>query len=331
MTEFKCPVSPLDTSLTEIPEIIVLSCDFDRDVASLALTCCRIHAVAQRLLYERQILETDYFFLFWAARKNRIETLQRLTSIRTADSTLHTNFNIYWVSKGGGKYLISPLPNCGRFWTPLHVAVQAGAVQVVQFLLSHGADVDAPSLCFSDEKFAVDEYTWWVGFKDRFSFEARGLAMLSPLVLSAMFRRPVIAELLLKHRASTEILRVRDMQPTGTGALHFAAAFGASSTVRILIEGGYVSVDKSDGAGYPPLLWAALHDSSDDTLQVFKEMGASLDYIVPGRDGHSLVATLMIRNNPTAATRLVDLGWLRTSMAVKNTISTLDAEPLAIS
>lgn len=142
------------------------------------------------------------------------------------------------------------------FWTPLHEAARAGAIDAMQFMLSYGADINAQSLCFSDSPSKLDEYRWYTDFGDRVSFEPRPLVGFTPLIIAILFKQTHMSGLLLRLGASVEILRIGNGEACGTTALHCAAALGDVAVVKLLLEGGHSEPDVRDGVGYPPLIWA---------------------------------------------------------------------------
>lgn len=58
--------------------------------------------------------------------------------------------------------------------------------------------------------------------------QVRALVMFSPLLLSIMGGHAEVADFLLRYGASILVWNIRDEQPCGTTALHYAAVFGAS-------------------------------------------------------------------------------------------------------
>ena len=79
---------------TEILAQIVSSCNSSKDLAATALACHRLRRIAGPLLYKRQILLNDYHVAFWAARKNRVATLQQLARVSKPGDALFDVFRI---------------------------------------------------------------------------------------------------------------------------------------------------------------------------------------------------------------------------------------------
>ncbi|KAF4467909.1 ankyrin [Fusarium albosuccineum] len=191
-----------------------------------------------------------------------------------------------------------------------------GHVETVQFLLDQDVDIDAPSLCYHEERFPFEESCWTLDFGDRANFDVLPLATFTPLILSIFYKHEPVTQLLLGQGASTEIMVMRHEAPSGTTALHAAVASGNVPAIKMIIEGGHAGPNDLDAAGYPPLLWAALHASKNQdaapSLQALVDLGADPDYIVPSgitRDSrHSMVATLTKRGKPEAAEMLVAVG-----------------------
>ncbi|KAF5008374.1 hypothetical protein FDECE_5358 [Fusarium decemcellulare] len=310
----------LESLPTEIVSKILECCDTSRDLAVLASTCHWLYDMTIPVLYDRQAVENDYHVIFWATRNARTDTLQHvsrshhmtLDGLRNPFRTFTTSKYRYDTNFGHWNHQI----RCCWFWSPLHEAVAKGHVETVQFLLDQGVDIDAPSLCYHEERFPFEESCWTLDFGDRANFDVLPLATFTPLILSIFYKHEPVTQLLLRQGASTEIMVMRYEAPSGTTALHAAVASGNVPAIKMIIEGGHAGPNDLDAAGYPPLLWAALHASKNQdaapSLQALVDLGADPDYIVPSgisRDSrHSMVATLTKRGKPEAAQMLVAVG-----------------------
>ncbi|KAH7015223.1 hypothetical protein EDB80DRAFT_329568 [Ilyonectria destructans] len=106
--------------------------------------------------------------------------------------------------------------------------------------------------------------------------------------------------MLLLLGASVKILWIGNGEVCGTTALHCTAALGDSEP------------DVRDGVGYPPLIWACLHENGHLALKTLVDAGADINCVVPSGLApgyrHSMVTTLTKRGHPEAAARLVALG-----------------------
>ncbi|KAH6982905.1 ankyrin repeat-containing domain protein [Ilyonectria sp. MPI-CAGE-AT-0026] len=299
---------------TEVLTLVISSCATSRDMVATALTCHCVYNIAEPLLFQRQILKNDYYIAFWAARGNHVATLRRLSLFFQPEDH---GFNISWYWRGKEAYHRGALDNATRrrlswFGTPLHEAAEAGAIDAMQFMLSYGADINAQSLCFSDGPSGLDEYRWYIDFGDRVSFEPRPLVGFTPLITAILFKQTHISEMLLRLGASVEILWIGNGEVCGTTALHYAAALGDVAVVKMLLEGGHSEPDARDGAGYPPLIWASLHENGHLALKTLVDAGTDINCVVPSGLApgyrHSMVTTLTKRGHPEAAARLVALG-----------------------
>ncbi|KAI0138428.1 hypothetical protein BJ166DRAFT_180486 [Pestalotiopsis sp. NC0098] len=98
-----------------------------KDKASLARCCRDFYATLNPLLY-RQVRNCEEL-VPWAAGNGQRGTLEKLFDAGMTDfATLVFNSS----RMRGDKH------------TPLHIAAQGGHEQVIQLLLDHGADIDAP-------------------------------------------------------------------------------------------------------------------------------------------------------------------------------------------
>jgi ankyrin repeat protein len=107
-------------------------------------------------------------------------------------------------------------------WTPLHVALRKGRMEIARVLLEHGADVN---------------------YQDKFG--------KSSLHLASRHRSNDLARLLLDHGANLNAL-----DTWGETALHSASSYGKVEVVTLLLEYG-ANVDARSNPGRAPLHCAA--------------------------------------------------------------------------
>ncbi|WZH41007.1 serine threonine phosphatase 6 regulatory ankyrin repeat subunit b [Fusarium acuminatum] len=302
------------TAMTSLPpEIlhqIIAACPTSHSIASLARTSKTHYTSTTPLLYKRQLDTNDHHVTFHAAKYGILTTLQNV----------HRYMALHVFACSKGNYHIGPFGSDlqrrnGWFWTPLHVAVKNGHVDIVRYLLDHGVNINAPSLHFHDN-LGITERKYHIDFGDRVSFYVPPMVTFSPLITSIYHRHEDITALLLLRGASIQINDVRELQPCGTTALHVAVINANISAVRMLIEGGYAGPNDLDADGFPPLVWAALCVCEDErvrsSMEVLVELGADLNHVMPcdsllGSD-HSMVSFLTKRGETKAAQELITLG-----------------------
>ncbi|KAF5677590.1 serine threonine phosphatase 6 regulatory ankyrin repeat subunit b [Fusarium heterosporum] len=302
------------TAITSLPpEILILlikSCQTSQSIASLARTCKSLYTSVTPLLYKRQLDTNDHHVTFYAAKHGILTTLQNVNRYMT--------LQVFECSKGNyhtGPFGSEKQRRNGWFWTPLHVAVKNGHVEIVRYLLDNGADINAPSLNFHDNV-GITEGKYHLDFGDVVSFYVPPLVTFSPLITSIHHRHENITALLLSRGASIQINDVRELQPCGTTALHVAVVNANVSAVRMLIEGGYAGPNDLDADEFPPLLWAALHVCNDErvrlSMEVLVELGADLNHAMPNHPrlgpNHNMVSYLIKRGKVKAAQELINLG-----------------------
>lgn len=156
----------------------------------------------------------------------------------------------------------------------LHLAVVGGHDEVVEVLLDHGADIDAPSKNVCDCPTHADRL-------DLNMLLSRGLEDAigpSSLHLAICHYRESTVKLLLRRGASTQTSKPF-LTPSAT-ALHTAAATGQASMCRYLLDKGYVQhVDIPDGSKYglTPLYWAVYNGHWKTTVSALLEKGANIN------------------------------------------------------
>lgn len=142
--------------------------------------------------------------------------------------------------------------------TPLHVAVAQGSVPLARILLSHGADLEAPS-------------------------EDRGTRAIH---LATNFGDVDMLTLLLDHGASIEA-----QDQSGQTALLIAAATNNPQTVQMLLDHGADHEARESGKGQTPLMRASASGFLDSAVALV-EKGAEINAVDnAGRSPLMLAAT----------------------------------------
>ncbi len=137
----------------------------------------------------------------------------------------------------------------GSISTPMHVAAEAGHINIISLLIEHGADVEAWSMIVNH---GTPLYlAAWVGRLDIGKYlldhgadiNARDSHCRTPLIRAVIFGRVEFARMLLERCA------VVDAQSyNGKTALSYAAVNGNTRIVRLLLEhGADVNVCNEDG------------------------------------------------------------------------------------
>lgn len=182
-----------------------------RDRANISLTCRLLHCINNPILYGRNIQHDASSCLFWAAHRGRVATLQRALD---AGADLNTEG---WLTGQDSSDVDAGLT------TPLHVAAKYGTREVAEWLIDHGANIDAASYEFCD-----------------------ALAVYWKQYFNPIWRpgwTPLFAALNNEQTSTSELLVTRQAQLTNlhTGrsdlsipALHVAAANGMNSIIKML-------------------------------------------------------------------------------------------------
>jgi ankyrin repeat protein len=182
-----------------------------------------------------------------------------------------------------------------RGFTPLHLAVRGGHGNVVDALLSRGADINArhPQYGLAAVDFAferevrggigtersADLTRYLVSHGAEFDPSAtmRGFTRLLRTTLSG---NSALAELLIELGADV------DAEREGSTALTFAARTGKPVIARLLLANG-AAVDPRDADGKTPLLWA-VERAAAEVVEALLANGADIG-IVDEQTGRSLL------------------------------------------
>ncbi|RSL90097.1 hypothetical protein CEP52_014692 [Fusarium oligoseptatum] len=307
------------TSFHHLPtEIVcrVLECCTNRGIANAAATSRHLYDIAIPLLYKRQAKQGNHNITFWAAENGRIGTLKHIAEYMTVRVVAAEEWT-HLVYDTSGDFDPKTDMVTGWYWTPLHVAAEHGRIDVVEFLLDHGADIDAQSLTRRDLGLGIGIDSYRIDFQDRGIFELPPPVSFSPLVAAIHCRQNHVVKLLLRRGASIEIRETATKRPCGTTALHVAVINGNVEAIKMIIEGGHAGPNDPDADGYPPLLWAAQYlgiknGASAASMQPLLDLGADINYIAPSDfypgSRHSLVTILTKRWKPETAEALIALG-----------------------
>lgn len=105
-------------------------------------------------------------------------------------------------------------------YTPLHLAVKLGRVEIVRFILEHRPEL-------------VNWGNWSEGGDGALEYFGVKVPDETPLHVAALYCLPQMAELLLKHGADPNAMNVHGDTP-----LHVAAFYGCTSVVELLLRHG---------------------------------------------------------------------------------------------
>lgn len=135
---------------------------------------------------------------------------------------------------------------------PLHEAVFDGRTDIAEFLVAHGADVNAQGV-FGDAPLHdvrdVPLASLLLSMGARTDLMSNSLG--TPLHAAVMHREPALVQLLVEHGADVDARDVNESTP-----LHHAAGLGDLASARALLDHG-ASIDAVNGPGFTPLHWAA--------------------------------------------------------------------------
>ena len=156
-------------------------------------------------------------------------------------------------------------------FTAIHVATIHGHINVVQVLLSCGANLEGET-----------------------ASECR-----RPLHLAALTGQVSMAKFLIQEGAQLDAKTQHGMQP-----IHDAAWFGSVEILDVLTEAG-ARVDCLDSFGHQPLHWAAVTPNQSDFIQCLIRKGADIE--AKAFDG-SRPLRLACTSDPTKLRNLIELG-----------------------
>lgn len=243
-------MSPSTSSFALLPiELIIQILGDDhlasRDRASISRTCQLFHNINNPLLYAQDVRQGRSSCLFWAAKHGRLDTLKR-----AVDAGADIN-NEGWFADdddgddGGGIVHVHDNKPAG-VTTPLHVAAKYGQKEAAEWLLDHGANIDAASFCWCD---ALVMY--W-----RQYFSPASRPGWTPLFAALTHEQAATAELLVSRKAELTNMHTRRRR-LFIPALHVAAANGMTSVIHMLAQAPHFDVDSRDFSGNTALHYAS--------------------------------------------------------------------------
>lgn len=326
---------------TEILLLIAYACSQQQDLAAWARTCQRFHSIVNPLLYENEISRKDWRTAFWAAERGIVGTLKHWCSIRDPDGHIRGTLDVYTTRKDSvqywelgspeatspsalwsTRYVLGPLaPTAwGRYpycCAPLHVAAKAGHKDVVDFMLDHGADINAPSMGLLSRGISI-----FYDARDRSNAVADNRIVLNALHIAIISSREQsghaeVAETLVQRGIDLALRPVHAGRDNNITALHLAAAYshlpGNLAVLQMIGKLPQVDVNAPDIDGQTPLMYAAESNKRNPSISVFailKEIGADINGPIKTVDGIKapLLVALIQRNRWRAAARLIDVG-----------------------
>lgn len=184
---------------------------------------------------------------------------------------LLNRLDIAWLLLDAGAAATSR-DNIGR--RPLHHAVWSGSVDVIRFLVRHGADVNASSHNGETALFSARSADTVVALHELGGhLDAHDNSGTTALMVAAGRADLNVVQALLQAGADPEA--ATDL---GAVALHFAARSnedGAAPVISALLDSG-ASIDEETDDGMTPLMLAA-DEANTDALSRLLERGASLE------------------------------------------------------
>ncbi|KAG7381507.1 Mitogen-activated protein kinase kinase kinase mlk-1 [Phytophthora pseudosyringae] len=195
------------------------------------------------------------------------------TAVRFAASEGRLDVLMMLAGQGGGANLhVADLNG----WTPLLFASYGGHVDVVGYLLEHGADVDArdsggsSSLRFaaSEGRMEVVHLLVEVGGARVNQSDGSGW---TPLILASWYGHMNVVRFLLEHGAQVDV-----QDAGGSTALRFAAAEGRLKIAKLLVQHGSACVNEPEIHGRSPL-WFAVKNNHLKVAAWLLQIGADPD------------------------------------------------------
>lgn len=266
-------------------------------LGSLALSCRRLHAIVNPLLYRRATRLPDV--LCWAAERGKTEIVEKLllAGVDPSAPCANTRGNhLFSINQSQGeeesggvdslssrKYHVQPLreyhvesprldprkyrPKVAlRTCTAIHLAALRGLDHIIDLLLQHGADIDARSYlmcyCSSAKHGSFKSYENW-----------------TPLQL-AILRGNVSSAKLLMSRGASLVAGGKDEErsgPVSATALHCVCATGNLMLAEAIL-GLQPNPSVRDSCGYTPLAWA-FGCQQLDLVEWLVNRGADIDIV----------------------------------------------------
>ena len=262
--------TPVSNAFLRLPaEIIILiaeSLDVG-DQLSLGLTSRRLHRVVNPIIYETDIKSGRSYCLFWAVQKGQKGALEQALACGAHLDTRRLDEKTVIPTP------LRDLRHPVQYRTPLHWAVLFRKLDVVEWLLDHGANPDAPSHAVRLVPPVTELATGATAFSSSFSssfsstFSNPPLIRLSrPLDSALRLGELSIARTLIRRGASN----MADLEPgRESTALHCAASSGFASVIELLHSTPDFDVDGLDSSGHTALhLVARIRAAPDGDVSV---------------------------------------------------------------
>lgn len=266
---------PLDTppstpaSMAQLPAELVLEVAGKllaaADLNSLAVTCRRLYMTVNPLLYQYNISEQNADAVLWACETNTIATLERLR-----EQGARFDFVVKKITR-------APQYPPVRF-APVHVAAKHGRIEVLAWLLDHGAKPDVLS----------QAYCGCSCFPDMFPLTSRDLPSFvvpqwSPLHTAVCRGQNDAAIFLIERGTSlgvsqrsedvqTRLPRSRPVTDIDVTILHTAAATNNVALIDYLVKQGLADISCVDRAGYTPIHYASISAHTSEALPRLQQL-----------------------------------------------------------
>ncbi|TMW60704.1 hypothetical protein Poli38472_000746 [Pythium oligandrum] len=152
--------------------------------------------------------------------------------------------------------------------TVLHIAVSEDQLEIVSYLVSHGAPLDYQDkknrftplmLCLAQRPPRYLEIVQAL-LKGKPDLTIQDSAGQTVLHLATQYEEVEVVEMLLRSKPKVDAVDAKKMTP-----LHVAAGKGNVELVKILIERGHASPNAVDAKGNTPLHWVCILNAEDLT------------------------------------------------------------------
>lgn len=316
------------TTITDLPVELVTKIAKNLhdlpDLNALTSSCRGMRRCAEPVLYKAGARRYPQL-LCWAADAGEYEVVAKLLAtdldpnmaFETPLPSFHDrNFFIY------GTRPFAPLTGISDYWlgptnsdtessqddpsfvtAPLYCAAQRGYLDIVKLLVSHKADIDQLSLGTCE----------CIIPKNPVLLQGRGDRRIDDTGSSPYYNTwtPLHAAICNGHSHIADYLIACGAALPGTpkdatpNALHFAAAHGLTSTVKVLTGGG-LPVDTQDSSGLTPLAYAHMKEDCGEMVDLLLKLGANV-HLDLGR-GCTVLHLVCYHLRCEEAKKLVEIG-----------------------